>query len=234
MNPQPEPATARISEIFSSLQGEGLLAGQRHLFIRFEGCPIHCQYCDEWEKIGESKTVAEIVEEVRRLERNEGPHAYISLTGGEPLLQANFLKVLMPALKREGFRLYLETNGILWRELESVADDCDWICMDLKPSSVTGARSFLEEHTRFMSAAKKRKLMIKAVLSDQVDLEEFDELLERTAQNAPDAVLVIQPVTLEGQTLVTNSFMEMCQRRALKIIKDVRIIPQLHKLAGIR
>src|SRR3989338_10326185 len=115
------PATnnsARISEIFSSLQGEGLHVGERHLFIRFEECHIHCEYCDELDKIGVWMTLEEVMERVRELDREEGPHTFISLTGGEPLLYVPFLKPLLMRLKAERFRTYLETNGILWKALE--------------------------------------------------------------------------------------------------------------------
>ncbi len=44
------PRTTRITEIFSSLQGEGPYMGQRHLFIRFEACHMACAYCDETKK----------------------------------------------------------------------------------------------------------------------------------------------------------------------------------------
>ena len=111
---------ARISEIFSSLQGEGTHIGERHLFIRFEECHIHCEYCDELDKPARRMTQEEVVETVLHLEKEEGPHTFVSLTGGEPLLYLNFLSPLLVRLKALGFRTYLETNGILWQDRKSV------------------------------------------------------------------------------------------------------------------
>src|SRR3990167_6666766 len=110
--------TAAVSEIFSSLQGEGTHLGERHLFLRFEACNIHCEYCDELGKPGSDFDLNTVVEKLIEADREFGPHAYISLTGGEPLLYVSFLKELMPRLKEHGFKLYLETNGILWKALE--------------------------------------------------------------------------------------------------------------------
>ncbi|HXV27599.1 MAG TPA: 7-carboxy-7-deazaguanine synthase QueE, partial [bacterium] len=116
----PTSNSAYISEIFSSLQGEGTHLGERHLFIRFEECHIHCQYCDELDKPAKPMTLDEVMAEVARLEAEEGPHSFISLTGGEPLLYLPFLKPLMMRLKAMNYRIYLETNGILWRSLQDV------------------------------------------------------------------------------------------------------------------
>ena len=113
MNHPPSASQSRISEIFSSLQGEGTHLGERHLFIRFEECHIHCGYCDELDKPAVAMTLDEVLAEVRQLEKEEGPHAFVSLTGGEPLLYLSFLKPLLMRLKAELFSTYLETNGVL-------------------------------------------------------------------------------------------------------------------------
>jgi organic radical activating enzyme len=56
--------TVGISEIFSSWQGEGPHLGERHLFIRFERCNVHCEYCDELWKPASEMELASILEEV--------------------------------------------------------------------------------------------------------------------------------------------------------------------------
>ncbi len=169
---------AQISEIFSSLQGEGTHLGQRHLFLRFEACNIHCEYCDELGKPGFDFDVDSVVQKLIETEREYGPHAYVSLTGGEPLLYVSFLKPLIPKLKEHGFRIYLETSGILWKALEQVIDLTDVVAMDLKPASVTKERSFIEEHKRFLEIALKKETFIKIVISKDIDINEFKELCE--------------------------------------------------------
>ena len=91
------PATsqsAQITEIFSSLQGEGPYAGAKHVFVRFEECHMHCTYCDEIHKVGKEWSLDQTLNEILRLESEQGPHQHISLTGGEPLLYLPFLKLL--------------------------------------------------------------------------------------------------------------------------------------------
>ncbi len=167
---------AQISEIFSSLQGEGTHMGERHLFLRFEACNIHCEYCDELGKPGSDFDVDAVVQKLIEADREYGPHSYISLTGGEPLLYVSFLKPLIPKLKKHGFRIYLETNGILWKALDQVIVLTDVIAMDLKPASVTKEQSFLEEHKRFLKIALQKETFIKMIISKEIDLAEFKEL----------------------------------------------------------
>ena len=94
---------AAISEIFSSLQGEGTHLGERHLFLRFETCNIHCEYCDELGKPGYDFNLDSAIESLKRLDNESGPHSYVSLTGGEPLVYLSFLKQLLPRLKGIGY-----------------------------------------------------------------------------------------------------------------------------------
>ena len=140
MNHPPNANSARITEIFSSLQGEGTRLGERHIFVRFEECHIHCAYCDELHKVGRLMTRQEAFAEILRLEKKDGPHAFVSFTGGEPLIYLDFIKPLAQELRKAGFKIYLETNGILTPALAEMIGECDLIAMDMKPASVTGAR----------------------------------------------------------------------------------------------
>lgn len=251
MNHPPTAHEARISEIFSSLQGEGTHLGERHLFIRFEECHLHCEYCDELTKPARSLGLDEIIQEVIQLEKEEGPHSYVSLTGGEPLLYRTFLEPLLLRVKALGFRTYLETNGILWQALESVVGWCDVIAMDLKPSSVTKEKSFLEEHYRFLEMAKAKEIFIKIVLSKEIDLQEFQTFIRMVEEVAPKTPVVLQPVTppsvVAGMVSPWGSegldghedpelmlLLGELQRSASRLIPDVRIVPRLHRILKIR
>lgn len=214
--------------------------GERHLFIRFEECHIHCEYCDELDKPARSMILDEVIETVSRLEKEEGPHRFLSLTGGEPLLYLNFLSPLLLRLKALGFLIYLETNGILWRSLESVIGWCDLIAMDLKPASVTKEKSFLAEHRRFLELAKTKELFIKIVLSKEIDLQEFQELIRLVQEIAPKTPVILQPVSSlheAGEGHEDSQLMHLLvelQRMAARMIPDVRIMPRLHRILRIR
>lgn len=227
----------RITEIFSSLQGEGPRMGERHIFIRFEACHMACAYCDEKGKKARELSLADILREVARLERRFGPHACVSLTGGEPLLDADFLKLLCPALKKRKFCILLETSGVLWRQLSRVVGLCDVIAMDLKLPSVTRQKEFLGEHRKFLGIAKKKEVYAKVVISKNVDVREYDKHLRMVAQVAPRTPVFLQPVSnCKGvyPDAVLMRFLNKLQRTGAKRLPDVRVGIQLQKLMNIR
>lgn len=250
MRHPPAAHEARLSEIFSSLQGEGTHLGERHLFIRFEECHIRCEYCDELDKPARTHTLEEIVETVTRLEKEEGPHRFVSLTGGEPLLYQNFLAPLLIRLKALDYKIFLETNGILWQALESLVGGCDVIAMDLKPASVTKEKSFLGEHRKFLEIARAKEVFIKIILSEEIDLQEFQSLIKLVQEVAPQTPVILQPLSAprvvsghpapfgverEGhEDPELMQFLGELQRLAARRIPDVRIMPRLHRILKIR
>ncbi|MBI2167654.1 MAG: 7-carboxy-7-deazaguanine synthase QueE [Candidatus Omnitrophica bacterium] len=237
MNHPPTPNEGRISEIFSSLQGEGIRMGERHLFIRFEECHIHCGYCDELDKPARTMSLEEVLSEMLRIDQEDGPHSFVSLTGGEPLLYQAFLSPLLLRLKALGFGTYLETNGILWPALEAVIGWCDLIAMDLKPASVTKEKSFLAEHRRFLEIAKGKEVFIKIVLSKEIDVQEFQQLILLVREVASKTPVILQPVSASEEGHKDEELMQLLgelQRLARRMIPDVRILPRLHRILKIR
>lgn len=229
--------TANISEIFSSLQGEGTRAGEKHIFIRFQECHIHCRYCDELDKPGKPYTIEEVLNRVEALGIEGGPHRFVSLTGGEPLLYLKFLRPLIQRLRAAGHRIYLETDGILWKTLAESIDLYDCIAMDMKPASVTGERNFFEEHEKFLSAAAVREVFVKMVLSKEIDLAEFDRLIAIIQKVDRRIPLILQPITTEIEGHEDEELMELLNRlqvRGAQLLENVRIVPRLHKILGIR
>ena len=233
----PTAQECRISEIFSSLQGEGTRVGEKHIFVRFEECHIHCEYCDELDKIGKPYTQESVIQEIQNLEKNSGPHSFVSLTGGEPLIYLTFLKPLMKKLKELGFKTYLETDGILYQALREVLDLCDVIAMDMKPPSVTKEKDFREQHRRFLEIATKRETFVKIVLSKEIISEEFFDLISIVKDLAPKTPVILQPISTEIEGHEDYELMELLedlQQKAMKQIQDVRIVPRFHKILKIR
>ena len=229
-----------ISEIFSSLQGEGPYLGVKQVFVRFGRCNMHCVYCDELDKMQEERftrlSLSAVLREVERLDREKGFHHSVSLTGGEPLFYAPFLENLLPVLKRRGFTTYLETNGTLPRELERVVRFCDIIAMDLKPASSTGDRSFEKEHSEFLKTAIRREVFVKLVVTPDTVLDEVRRQIALVDDVDAGIPFIFQPVTdafginTKALKLIEASFMPEAER----VLRDVRVIPQMHKIWGVR
>lgn len=229
--------TAGISEIFSSLQGEGTHMGERHLFVRFEACNIHCEYCDELSKPGFGFDVDSLVESIRRLEAEKGPHRFVSFTGGEPLLYGAFIKLCLKQVKALGLKTYLETNGILTQTLQEVIDDVDVVAMDVKPASVTKERSFLKEHETFLKAALKKETFIKMILSKEIDFSEYKELCSMIARINSQVPLILQPISTDIEGHEDAELMRLLgelQTVGLGLLEDVRIVPRLHRILKVR
>lgn len=99
----------KITEIFHSIQGEGLTAGVPTVFVRLTGCPLRCTYCDTAYAFsgGEYMDLPQILRRVQALSAR-----HVTVTGGEPLAQAGCLDLLR-ALCDAGHAVSLETSGAL-------------------------------------------------------------------------------------------------------------------------
>jgi 7-carboxy-7-deazaguanine synthase len=223
---------APVLEIFASRQGEGICVGDPHVFIRFGGCNVACDYCDTPESIpagsGHSRVLRDVLGEVRALDPDHRTAA-VSLTGGEPLLQVAFLERLIPELRKDGRKIYLETNGILPRALERIVEGCDWIAMDVKPPSAIG-RDQWEAHRWFLEMGGK-KIFVKMVLTGSTREEEVRRAVDLISGVRPDIPFVLQPATAWGTaTSIPLARLASWWALATQRLSDVRILPQIHRL----
>lgn len=229
-------AKAKVSEIFSSIQGEGVYIGLPQVFVRFYGCNLRCSFCDTKLTQYEEFTTEELHQKIKGF---DGIYRSISFTGGEPLLQVEFLKELLGLVKEGGnFITYLETNGTLPDELSRIIDYIDIIAMDLKLPSSTGMGSLWDLHQRFLEIVLKkgsnhREIFVKAVISRSTrkeDLKESVDLLSGFDSRIP---LVLQPNSFELNKDLMGKVKEL-QDFCLNYLTDVRTIPQIHKYLGLR
>lgn len=233
------PTIAQISEIFSSLQGEGVYLGVKQIFARFAFCNLNCSYCDESKKMSHcepfDKSTEDTFQLVKHLEKTKGPHHAVSLTGGEPLLYTDFIESLAPILRNEGFKIYLETNGSLPDELERIIQYCDFISMDMKLPSA-GVPHLLNEHEKFLKIASEKSVFVKVVVTSQTLPEEIVQcvsIVEAIDNNIP---FILQPETegtginKEAIKVIESEYFMLAKRR----LADVRVIPQMHKVWGIK
>ncbi|HXV19306.1 MAG TPA: 7-carboxy-7-deazaguanine synthase QueE [Candidatus Omnitrophota bacterium] len=229
-----------ISEVFSSLQGEGPYLGVKQIFVRFGRCNMHCGYCDELDKMAEGKfksvSMRDLLDDVMRLEKEKGEHHSVSLTGGEPLFYTPFLKNFLPKLKEKGFITYLEANGTLPRELGEVIRYCDIIAMDLKPASSTGDRAFWRQHESFLKIAIQKDVFVKVVVTPGTLEEDIARCVNLVRSVNPALPFIFQPlsdpfgINAKALALIEGSFFSL----AKSSLHNVRVIPQMHKIWGVR
>jgi organic radical activating enzyme len=104
-----ENMKGKVNEIFESIQGEGVYVGERQVFVRLAGCNIVCAYCDTDTKKFKEYEPPEALTEVTKY---KGRFHSIAFTGGEPLVQKDFLRELMSLTRHHGFKNYLETKSV--------------------------------------------------------------------------------------------------------------------------
>jgi organic radical activating enzyme len=250
-------------EVFSSIQGEGPHVGARTLFVRFGECDLRCRWCDSphtWRpaahceieleagsgrraRVANPVALEAVLAAAERLEL--AGHRFVSLTGGEPLLQPDAAGALARALRARGPRILLETHGLADAALARVVDAIDVVSMDWKlVSDVRRATDpargpvaeFHDAHERFLrAAAAAPELVVKIVVTPASADAEIDEACARVARSAPRAVLVLQPVTPRGPVRERPSARRLLElaARAGRICADVRVIPQTHPIYGV-
>jgi len=226
---------AKVSEIFKSIQGEGIYLGVLQVFVRFFGCTLTCKMCDTPQGKDPSYgvkeyTAGDLLREV--CDMSKGIHS-VSLSGGEPLEQKEFLRTFLPLLKAQGLRTYLETNGVLSENLKELVGFVDMIAMDMKLPSATGQRPFWSEHASFLNIARQKDVFIKTVITLDTDLNDVACAAKLASKVNRGIVFILQPNYFE----LSAGLLEICQKAhtvASEYLRDVRIIPQLHKHLGIR
>jgi organic radical activating enzyme len=240
-----------LSEIFVSFQGEGLFAGRRHLFLRLSGCHLRCRYCDTPDSLTRTATFRvygddgqifegpnplaprEVLAHAVALLEATGGADGLAVTGGEPLLQAEFLAELLADARWPRPRM-LETSGTHPDKLSLVLPVVDAVSMDIKLPSNTGEPAFWDAHARFLAAARG-KAYVKVLIDDSTALDEVEQAAELIRREAPGAAVFLQPITPPSGALDLRA--ETVRRLFASVrshVSDVRVLPQTHKVMGLQ
>jgi 7-carboxy-7-deazaguanine synthase len=140
----------QLAEIFYSIQGEGLWTGTPAIFIRLAGCNLACDFCDTDYSTKFFANVDDVVQMVRDA---GGDCPMIVLTGGEPLAQRE-TPALIEALRNDGRRVHIESNGTIFTELP---DDV-WLCVSPKE----------RVDARMAARANEAKLVVKERVPEEL------------------------------------------------------------------
>jgi organic radical activating enzyme len=233
------------------MQGEGVLIGCRQVFVRFAECNLACDYCDtpyqagptcqiesrpgsgEFSSRGNPVNLAEISGLIADWQDSSNHvHHSVALTGGEPLLHADVLRMWLPEMSAI-LPIFLETNGTLAGELEKILPLVEWISMDIKGSAVTGAATPWRDHGDFLALAKDRLCQVKLVVDAATTDAELLEAARLVNRHAPHVPFVLQPRTLAGGPALRGKVLLGLQTIAAEEHRDVRIIPQIHPWLGV-
>ena len=229
---------APIIEIFSSFQGEGLLIGERQIFVRFAGCNLDCNYCDTKNSIDSTKgklmTPDEVTSKITSLITPDCKT--ISFTGGEPSLYSDFINEVS---KNFNLKIMLETNGTLPDKIIAI-DKLDIVSLDIK----------LKEHFNgdfnsniFLNEIKSLNLLItksinvycKVVILPSMNIKSFEEVIKKISKDIPnknDIKIIIQPSSPLEEWRNINSRLFEFSEVAGKYF-NVLVIPQIHKILDI-
>ncbi len=223
-------------EIFPSVQGEGVYAGVRQVFVRFFECNMHCTWCDTPNSIGDTlRTYKEtdLSDVIAQIQTSADACHSASLTGGEPLLQADFIKELLPYLKTMGLKSYLETNGTLPQSLAKIIEGVDIVAMDIKLPSSTKEKAFWQEHEDFLRIAEEKDVFVKTVITNDTQAAEVGRAVGIVAKINPKIPFILQPNYFEMKQGVVAKC-EGLGKECAKHLSDVRILPQIHKFMKLR
>lgn len=218
----------KINELFETIQGEGSFTGQPSIFIRLQGCPVGCSWCDTkhtWEidpqlqipattmltKTQESDDWAALsVEQILSVISEQGYRAkHIVITGGEPCMVD--LRPLCLALEQQGFSCQVETSGTF--EI-LVSDNC-WVTVSPKVNMRGGYK--------ILNAAMLRANEIKHPVATEQHVNELKQLLAE--HQVSKTQVYLQPISQKPRA--TELAIKTC------IENNWRLSVQVHKYLGI-
>jgi len=224
--------TAKIREIFKSIQGEGPHVGERQVFVRFCSCNLKCGYCDTDFEISKSKeyTAEELLHEIGRL--NPEHPSVISLTGGEPLMSVDFLEEFLPLAKKNGHTIYLETNATLPDALLKIIRYVDVVSADIKLESTAGVKIDAHKLEQFFAFSSDKELFAKIVFDEKITGEEIENAVSLAKRF--DFAIILQPMMTDKGMSVTIDFAERIFDKFYSKYQNVRLVPQVHKFLNVR
>ena len=232
----------RLFEIFTSVEGEGILYGTKTLFVRLAGCPFTCFYCDTKESLPlDSGKEYEIQEACRLIDSNLKKQTYkVNFTGGHPLIQHEAVAELAKFIQDKKIPTYLVSSCFDLNRFNHVLPFIDIVKIEFKTKDSEFVESkhyerLIENAINCLrsSISTKKTTYIKIVVSSKTELNEFTKLVQNifdsVSKNQIDG-FVIQPtygIAEPSLDLLLNLY-----DIVYPYYTDVKVVPQLHKFIG--
>ena len=230
----------RIFEIFTSIEGEGILYGTKTLFVRLAGCPYTCFYCDTLDALPlDSGKEYSITEACDLIDNSLQDNTYkVNFTGGEPLIQYEAVNELAKHVKSRGLPTYLESACFDSKKFLYVLPSIDFVKIEFK----TIDSEFIDEKhypnlikntLECLKAAieAKKTTYIKIVVSSKTELISFKELLDqifKIISKENISGFIIQPTTSLSEPTLEQLL--VFYDNVYPYYDQVRVVPQLHKI----
>ncbi|MDQ0226873.1 7-carboxy-7-deazaguanine synthase QueE [Bacillus sp. 7586-K] len=229
-----------VLEIFGpTIQGEGMVIGQKTMFVRTAGCDYSCSWCDSaftWDGSAKADikqmTADDIWEQLEALGGDRFSH--VTISGGNPALLAN-LAELVQLLKRKGVKIAIETQGSKYQEWLKDIDD---LTISPKPPSSGMKTDFVkldEIINKLVNQTNQQSISLKVVIFDEADLQYAREIHHRYS-NIPMYLQVGNEDIHEADTAkLVQKLLNKYESLVEQVIEDkelnqVRVLPQLHTL----
>jgi len=218
-----------INEMFQTLQGEGFYTGVPAIFIRMQGCPVGCSWCDTkhtWDKLANRETAlgdilvkteesdawgsADAATLIQTIADQQWTARHVVITGGEPAIYD--LCPLTESLEQAGFSCQIETSGTH----EIRCSSATWVTVSPKVNMRGGYD--------VIAQALQRADEVKHPVGRQRDIDEL-ELLLSTLKDDKSRIIALQPISQKDAA--TRLCIETC------IARNWRLSMQTHKYLNI-
>jgi len=228
--------TCRVSEVFTSIQGEGPFLGAPAVFVRLSTCNLRCPWCDTkyaWQR-GRIEPIGRLLEKIDSM-LSSVPAWLVVVTGGEPLLQQDCVVNICLFAQRRDVLCSIETNGVIGPSprLLTVVDhvvvspklsNSFWGGLGSPEKAAVNREWFRVYHSNSMGV----KVYWKFVVASPKDLEEVDDFVETHHIQPKDVFLMPLSTTVEEQLRLLPLLVGHALRRGY------RVTPRLHILASVR
>lgn len=229
-----------VMEIFGpTIQGEGMVVGQKTMFVRTAGCDYSCSWCDSsftWDGSGKhlilQMTAEEIWAELKRLGGNG--FSFVTISGGNPALLRN-LEELIALLKENDIKVCVETQGSKWQEW---LYEIDGLTISPKPPSSGMTTDYMALSDLFEKLNKrnsKQHLSLKIVVFNEEDYEYAKKMHLRYPMIPFYLQVGNDDIETTNNPQLISHLLEKYEALIDKVIadeelKDVKVLPQLHTL----